>query len=142
MDIRNVMTPSPACCTRDTSLREVAQLMVDNDCGEIPVVDDRNSRRPIGVVTDRDIAVRTVARGINPLDATAGDCMSQPVVTVSAQTTLSDCCRVMEQHKIRRVPVVDNEGAICGIVALADVALQGRDKVVAEVVKEVSEPGG
>ena len=76
MDVRSAMTADPACCTPSSSLQNVASQMVDNDCGEIPVVDNHESRRPIGVVTDRDIAVRTVARGINPLEVTAADCMT------------------------------------------------------------------
>src|SRR5438105_605382 len=77
--IRDVMTGDPACCRANTPLREVAEMMVTSDCGEIPVCDD--ARKPIGVVTDRDIVCRVLATGHNPLDATAKDCMSRPVIT-------------------------------------------------------------
>src|SRR4030095_15657018 len=124
MNVKEVMTPSPACCVAETKLQEVAKLMVDNDCGEIPVIDSEESNKPIGVVTDRDIVCRTVARGQNPLHLTPGDRMSTPVVTVAQDMSVNDCSRVMEENKIRRVPVVDKDGACCGIVALADLALR------------------
>lgn len=141
MQVKDVMTPNPACCSSDTKLQEVAQLMVDHDCGEIPVIDGENNRRPIGVITDRDIVCRSVAKGTNPLDLTAADCMSTPAVTVTPETTIEECGNVLEKNKIRRVPVVDADGGCCGIVALADIALRARDNVANEVVREVSEPG-
>ena len=88
---------------------------------------------------DRDIVCRTVARGLNPLDLAVGDCMSTPCVTVTPDMSLEECA-IMEENKIRRVPVVDADGSCCGIVALADIALNARRNVAAEVVKEVSEP--
>lgn len=138
MDVRSVMTATPACCTTDTPLRDVARMMADNDCGLIPVVDA--NKAPIGVVTDRDIAVRIVAQGRDSSAATAADCMTKPVTTVGEDSTLSECCDMMETRQVRRVPVVDAAGVLCGIVSLADVALAGRDQKTAEVVKHVSEP--
>lgn len=138
MDLRSVMTATPAFCTTNTPLRDVARMMADNDCGLIPVVDGNNA--PIGVVTDRDIAVRMVAQGRDCTAATAADCMTKPVTTVDQDSTLSECCEVMEIKQVRRVPVVDTAGSLCGIVSLADVAHSGRDQTIAEVVKQVSEP--
>jgi CBS domain-containing protein len=140
MQVKDVMTPDPACCTRDTGLQEVAQMMIDHDCGEIPVVEDQKGKLPIGVITDRDIVCRTVAKGLNPLDLTVADGMSTPCVTVTPETSLEECCRVLEDNQIRRVPVVDAAGSCCGIVALADIALHTKESVAGEVVKEVSEP--
>ncbi len=133
-----VMTAHPTCCTPDTPLERVAQLMVLQDCGEIPVVEDDEARVPIGVVTDRDIVCRLVARGKNPLEYTAEACMSQPVVTVTEDMPLDDVVGVMEQHQIRRVPVVNDGGQCIGIISQADVAWNGRKKDVAELVREVS----
>ena len=141
MNVKDVMTPDPACCTADTSLQEVAKLMVDHDCGEIPIVDGKETKKPIGVITDRDIVVRSVAKGNNPLDLTAADCMSKPCVTVTPEMSIEECGNVLETNKIRRVPVVDQSGVICGIVAVADIALRAGGNVSTEVVKEVSEPG-
>jgi len=141
MQVKDVMTANPACCTPDTRLPEVAKLMVDNDCGEIPVVENKESRIPVGVVTDRDIVCRTVAKDKNPLELTAADCMSTSIVTVTPDTPVQECCRIMEEKQIRRVPVVDANGACCGIVALADLAREAKSGVAGQVVKEVSEPG-
>lgn len=141
MQVKDVMTPNPACCTADTGLQEVAKLMVDNDCGEIPVVESKETKLPIGVITDRDIVCRSVAKGTNPLDLTAADCMSKPCVTVTPEMAIEECGNILETNKIRRVPVVDASGACCGIVALADIALRAGGNVSTEVVKEVSEPG-
>jgi CBS domain-containing protein len=138
MKVADVMTNELAVCEKRTPLQEVARMMVDCDCGEIPVVEDETSRRPIGVVTDRDIVVRAVAGGRNPLELTAADCMSAPALTVSPETSLKDCRRVMEEGQIRRVPVVDEEGSCCGIVALADLFRHGADKDASKIVKEVS----
>jgi CBS domain-containing protein len=140
MQVRKIMTADPACCTSATTLQEVAQMMIDHDCGEIPVVDNKENKMPIGVVTDRDIVCRTVARGLNPLDLTAGDCMTTPCVTVTPDISIEECCRILEDNKIRRVPVVDADGCCCGIVALADIALHAKKNATVEVVKEVSEP--
>jgi len=138
MESSKVMTKDPACCTADTSLQQVAQLMVDNDCGCIPVVDNETSKMPIGMVTDRDICCRVVAAGKNPLDLTAGDAMTSTVVSVPFNSSFEDACRLMEESKVRRIAVVDEKGAICGIIAQADVAINADDKATAEVVQEVS----
>jgi len=138
MQVKDIMTREPSCCTPDTNLQEVARLMVECDCGEIPVVENRQSMKPVGVVTDRDICCRTVAEGKNPLEMTARDCMSSPCVTVTPEIGVEDCCRVMEENQIRRVPVVDERGACCGIVAQADIAQRASERETAEVVKEVS----
>ncbi len=140
MQVREIMTTDPACCMPTTGLSEVARMMIENDCGEIPVIENESSRLPIGVVTDRDIVCRIIASGLNPLELTAADCMSKPCVTVTPDMSLEECCRILEDNKIRRVPVVDDRGSCCGIVALADIALQTKKAVTAEVVKEVSEP--
>jgi CBS domain-containing protein len=139
MDIRSVMTSDPATCTPDATLRQVAQMMKQHDCGQIPVVDQQ--RQPLGVITDRDIAVRAVAEGTDPANATAGDYMTSPATTVPQDSSLNDVARLMEQNQIRRVVVVDQQGCVAGIVAQADVALAGRDGKTAEVVKQVSQPG-
>ena len=140
MQVKDIMTADPACCTAETSLPEVARMMVDKDCGEIPVVDNTSSKAPIGVVTDRDIVCRIVANGLNPLDLTAADCMTKPTVTVTPDMSLEECCRIMEEKLIRRVPVVNDRGSCVGIIALADIALHTGKNVAGHIVKEVSEP--
>ncbi len=137
---RDVMTSDPACCTSSTTLEQVARLMLENDCGEIPVVDA--SQRLIGVVTDRDIVCRVVAEGKNPIGQVAESCMSQPVITVRADSPLDAVVATMEKHQIRRVPVVDERGCCAGIIAQADVARVGREPAVAALVREVSRDSG
>jgi len=139
MKVTELMTPDPACCTPQTKLTDVARMMAENDCGEIPVVTSREDRKPIGVITDRDIVVRTLGAGDDPMQKTAGDCMTTPCITVTPETTLVECCDVMEQNQIRRVPVVDDGGRLVGIVALADVTKCAGRRTTAEVIKEVSE---
>jgi|SRR5882672_6393269 len=140
MQVKEVMTADPACCISDTALQEVAQMMIDHDCGEIPVVENRTTKLPIGVVTDRDIVCRSVAKGLNPLELTAADCMSKPCLTVTPEMSVEECSRIMEENQIRRVPVVDASGSCCGIVALADIALHTTQSAAGQVVKEVSQP--
>lgn len=140
MKVQDIMTSSPACCTAETSLREVAAMFVDHDCGAIPVVDGMETRRPIGIVTDRDIACRAVAKGLNALEMTAGDCMSSHPVTVTEDADLDDAMRLMEENRVRRLPVVDAQGRCVGIVAQADIALSAGKGDTAKVVREISEP--
>src|SRR5262245_11004991 len=140
MRVREIMTENPVYGLRETNLQEIAQMMVEYDCGSIPVVENQQTLRPIGVVTDRDIVCRIVAEGLNPLEMTAADCMSSPVVTVTPETSVEACGQLMEDHQVRRIPVVDQNGGIYGMVAQADLALNAPRQVTAEVVQEVSEP--
>ena len=133
---KDVMTPDPQCCTAELPLNEVAQLMVQCNCGEIPVVDAE--KKLIGVVTDRDIVCRIVAQGKNPSALTAADAMTQPVISVSLESSLDAVMGQMEQHQIRRVPVVDANGCVCGIIAQADVALKAEEQDTGELVRAVS----
>ena len=82
MNAKDLMTPDPACCTRDTPVEEVARMMAKHDCGEIPVVERNDLKRVIGVVTDRDIVTRAVAEGKNPATLNVGAVMTSPAVTV------------------------------------------------------------
>jgi CBS domain-containing protein len=140
MTAKELMTPNPACCTMDTSLTEIARLMVRHDCGEIPVIERQDVKRVVGVVTDRDIVARGVASGTDCAATTAGDVMTTPAVTVPQNSSVEDVVRTMEQHRIRRVPVVDGNGACCGMIAQADVARSGSRKDTGQLVREVSTP--
>ena len=137
---RDVMTVNPACCTPQTPLDQVAKLMVQHDCGEIPVIDP--AEHVVGVVTDRDIVCRTVAQGKNPLAYTAEICMSDPVITVFEDTALAEVLATMEKHQIRRLPVVDTEGRCAGMISQSDVAWIGGEHQVAELVREISRDTG
>jgi CBS domain-containing protein len=134
------MTSNPICCTASTTLDQVAQLMARNDCGEIPVVDAAG--HPMGVITDRDIVCRVVADGRDPASHTAGEFMSRPVFTVGADAPIDEVLSVMEEHRIRRVPVLDGDGCCTGIIAQADIASAGDRRYIAELVSEVSRHTG
>jgi CBS domain-containing protein len=131
------MTADPACCSPHTALDQVAKLMMQNDCGQIPVLDSSN--RAVGVVTDRDIVCRVVAEGKNPSAYSADSCMSTPVVTVRQDASIDDVIATMETHRIRRVIVVDADGCCVGIVAQADIATDGRSQKTAELVSQISQ---
>ena len=142
MNVKEVMTADPACCTADTPLPEVAKMMKECDCGCIPVVDDMTNKKPVGMITDRDITIRTVAEGRNPMDMKASDAMTANVMTVTPETSLEECCNLMEEHQIRRVAVVDKNGSCCGMIAQADIAVNADSSKTAEVVQEVSRGAG
>lgn len=142
MNVSDVMTADPACCTGDTSLKDAAKMMVDNDCGCIPVVESNQNKKPIGMITDRDITIRTVAQGKNPLDLMVSDAMTRDVFTVTPETSLEECCDLMEKNQIRRVAVIDSDGSCCGMIAQADIAVNADSKKTAEVVQEVSKTAG
>jgi len=137
MIVNELMTRNPACCAPDTSLTDVARLMIENDCGCIPVLD--NDGRPVGVITDRDIVLRTLAGNRNPMDLTADACMTRNPVTVTADASVERCCEVLEENQIRRAVVVDEDGVCCGMVSQADLARRSQ-MLAAEVVAAVSQP--
>ena len=136
--VRDIMTQDPAYCLPETGLRDVADMMRDFDCGEIPVVESRQSPKPIGVITDRDIVCRTIAESENPLKLRAEDCMTIPCVVVEPETSVEACIELLQRHKIRRVAVVDKAGLCIGMVSLADLALKTNHDRTAELLKEVS----
>ena len=138
MQVRDIMTENPACCAPETSLEDVARMMADQDCGEIPVLDERG--RPLGVVTDRDITCRAVAQGRDPASTAARDIMSGSVITTTPDASLEHALAQMEERQIRRMPVVDENGVCCGIVAQADIARTAPGHETAELVRDVSQP--
>lgn len=138
MQVRDLMTENPACCSPEASLQDAAKLMKDCDCGEIPVVDEQN--RPIGVVTDRDICCRAVAEGADPAQVKVREVMSSPVLTVGPDASVDECCQLMDDNQIRRIPVVDDSGACCGIVAQADLARAIGEPEVGHMLRDISQP--
>lgn len=92
--------------------------MLEHDCGALPVLE---GKRVIGIITDRDISCRVVALRRSPATTTVADIMTSPVVTVSPHTTIEECCRLMAENKIRRLPVIDSSGFCCGMVSLGDI---------------------
>lgn len=137
MQVQEAMTRDPACCAPETSLKDAAKLMAEHDCGEIPVLDE--GARPFGVVTDRDICCRGLGQDKSP-DAPVREVMSAPVVTATPDMSLDDCCQVMEDNQVRRLPVVDESGACCGMISQADIARHASEDATAQLVRDVSKP--
>ncbi len=140
MDIAELMTPNPACCTPDTTIENVARLMRDHDCGEIPVVESGGSGALVGVVTDRDIVIRLIAQGQDVRGATAASCMTKPALSLPRDAQVSDAVEMMQAHQVRRLPIVDENGIVRGIVAQADLARWATAEQTGDLVRDVSEP--
>jgi CBS domain-containing protein len=138
--VNEVMTTDLGCCTMDTPLRQCAQMMVDCNCGAIPVVEDMNSMRLMGIITDRDIVVRAVAKGMDCETTRVADCMTTAPGTVQPEASLDEVERLMSVMQVRRVPVADNQGHLIGIVSQADLALAAPKPEVGEVVQDISRP--
>lgn len=137
MNVIEVMTRAPACAAPEMPLQEAARMMVDNNCGAIPVIDE--SGAPVGVITDRDIVCRTIAIGEDPMQKTVKDAMTPEVITVKQDDTLEQCANVLERNQIRRAVVIDDNKRVVGIVAQADLARRS-EILGGEVVAAVSAP--
>ena len=135
--VQDVMSSRPRAVTGDTPVNEVARLMKDEDVGAIPLVE---GDRVVAMVTDRDIVVRAVARDKDPRGMPAREVASTDLVTVRADTDLTEALRLMARNQVRRLPVVDEEDRLVGIVAQADVAGEVKDKTAGELLQEVSQP--
>ena len=133
--IRDAMTSNPRSVDTSSTVIEAARLMKEADVGPIPVVD---GDRLVGIVTDRDIAIRVVAEGRDPQSVTVGEIASKDLVTVDPQQELDEALRLMAQHQVRRLPVVEEDGRLVGILAQADVAQQGDDTKTGQVVEQIS----
>ena len=142
MRVADIMTPDPACCTPDSTAREAATLMKEHDCGSIPVVESTQSKRLIGTVTDRDLTVRGLAAGKGP-ETPVRELMTAAPVTTAPDDEVEIVREVMVARMVRRVPVVDENGAVVGIVAQADIAREdgaASDQEVGRIVEAISDP--
>lgn len=138
-NVKDLMSRNLIYSTPEASLQEIAVMMTEADCGEIPLIRDPDKMDVIGVITDRDIVCRTLGVGKNPMELLAQDCMTSPAVTASEEMSAKECIRLMQDNKIRRIPVVDHAGRLCGIVTQADFAMVDDDETI-EMVQEVSQP--
>ena len=133
--ISDLMTQNPRTTTPDAGVIEAARIMRDDDVGLVPVVD---GDRLVGTLTDRDIAIRVVAEGRDPNSTQVRDIASTDLVTIDPQQDLDEALRLMAQHQVRRLPVVEEDGRLVGIVAQADVARHGDDSQTGQVVEQIS----
>jgi CBS domain-containing protein len=141
MRCMDVMTKNPVCCLPVDSAVTAARIMKEEDVGPVPVIDDPQSRRVVGLVTDRDLAIKVVADGRNPATCKVEDIMTEYVVTCHADDDLECALKAMKEHQVRRIIVVDGEDRLAGIIAQADVATRGYESTkTAEVVEEISRP--
>jgi CBS domain-containing protein len=134
--IRDLMTANPCSIDADKPVAYAAQMMRDEDVGLAPIVE---GDKLIGTVTDRDIAVRVVAEGKDPSQTTVREIASTNLVTIDPQQELDEALRLMAKHQVRRLPVVEEDGRLIGVVAQADVARQGDEAQTGQVVQEISE---
>jgi CBS domain-containing protein len=134
-----VMTMNPACCLPSDTVAKVAQMMRSKDIGSVPVVDSEQTRSLVGIVTDRDLALKVVAEGRDAKTTTAAEVMIRKVVTCHAEDDLQKALDAMSEHQLRRIPVVDNDLRIIGIIAQADVATRvDQPEKTAALVKGIS----
>jgi len=133
--IRDVMTSNPRSLESGSSAVEAARLMRDEDVGIVPIVE---GKKLVGTVTDRDIVTRVVADGKTPESVTVGDIASRELVTIDPQQDLDDALRLMARHQVRRLPVVEEDGKLVGIVAQKDVAMHASEAQTGEVVEDIS----
>jgi CBS domain-containing protein len=134
--IRDLMTSDPRTVESGGTIVDAAKIMRDEDVGIVPIVD---GDRLVGTITDRDVAVRVVAEGRDAQSTTVGEIASRDLVTIDPQQDLDEALRLMAQHQVRRLPVVEEDGRLVGILAQADVAREATPDQTGRVVEEISE---
>jgi CBS domain-containing protein len=134
--IRDFMTSNPCTIDADKSVAYAAKMMRDEDVGLAPIVE---GEKLVGMLTDRDIAVRVAAQGRDPDQVRVRDVASKKLVTIDPQQDLDEALRIMAKHQVRRLPVVEEDGRLVGVVAQADVAREGDDSQTGELVQEISQ---
>ncbi|MBA2304276.1 MAG: CBS domain-containing protein [Acidobacteria bacterium] len=136
------MTREPASCEPGDSITQVAGVMKREDVGSVPVVDSRQGKKLVGIVTDRDIVLKVLADGADVERATVRDAMTPNPAHCRENDDVEQAVRLMSDRQVRRMPIVDSEGRLCGIIAQADVATRvNRDQTTGELVEAISEPG-
>jgi CBS domain-containing protein len=138
MKLAAIMTGGIETITPHASLAEAAKKMASQDIGSLPVCDE--PRRVVGIITDRDITVRAVARGMDPNQTRVEDVMTRDVLSCSSESEVEDACELMEKRQVRRLLVTGQDEVPVGIVSLGDIALCLRESQSGEVLKKVSEP--
>lgn len=138
-----VMTKNPVCCLPDDTVAKAAQLMKRENIGAIPVIENEQTQKLVGIVTDRDLALKIVAEGRDAKSTKVEAVMTRKVVTCRAEDDLQKALDAMSVHQLRRIPVVDNDNKILGIIAQADVATRvNQPEKTAEMVKQISQANG
>ena len=140
MICREVMTEPPVCCLPNDLVSASARVMRREDVGAVPVINDEQKKQLIGIVTDRDLAIKVVAESRDPNHTLVQDVMTSTIVMCSEREDLSSAIKAMEEHQIRRVPVIDDDGRVVGIISQADVATRlPEPRQTAEMLEEISQ---
>jgi CBS domain-containing protein len=138
MKAKDMMTMNPSVVTPETSVQDAARLMQSEDTGVLPVVESQQSLRLIGMITDRDLALRVVAEG--RMSATVRDAMSTGVRSAKPDDDAKDVMEMMAREQVRRIPIVDEQGMVVGIVSQADIVREGDDKRAEKTIEAISKP--
>jgi CBS domain-containing protein len=140
MTCKDVMTTNVATCSPQASTQAAALIMSEEDVGIVPVVDPE-TQRLVGVVTDRDLCLDVVAAGKHPRETHVSDSLHAQPVTCRPDDSIDTCLHLMQQHRVRRIPIVDDEGLCIGIVSQKDIALRvPQPHAVHETMREISRP--
>jgi len=139
MKIREVMSANPICCVLEDTAQQVAQIMCDHNIGSVPVVIDQQSRKLAGMITDRDLCCSVIAAGLDPRTTKIDRFVSGELVTCRDGENIDKCEKAMQQHQVRRIPIVDGEDRVIGIVSQADLALKDKPEKVSQTVKAISD---
>jgi CBS domain-containing protein len=140
MKVREVMSPDPLCCVPSDTVQRAAIIMRDGNIGSLPVVDDEYSRQLIGIVTDRDLCCSVLADGLDSKTTRIEKFITRTPVSCREGENIEECERAMQEHQLRRIPVVDANGRCIGIVAQADLALKDHPVRFSKTVIEISKP--
>lgn len=140
MKVREIMSRDPVCCLPSDRAQNVAQIMCERNVGSLPVVADQQSRKLIGMITDRDLCCSVIAQGLDPKNVTIEKFMSLNPVTCRDGENVEKCERAMQEHQLRRIPVVDAGGTCIGIVSQADLALKDKPERISKTLAEISKP--
>lgn len=144
---KDIMTENPTCCTPEQGIRDAARIMKEVDCGCVPVVEGNGRVRLVGVITDRDICLRAVEPGRDIETTTVGECMSRDPACCGPDADLAEVERLMQERQVRRIPIIDGDGNIMGMVSQADLAVHGwkerqevDERELSETLERISEP--
>ena len=138
-----VMTKNPVCCLPGDLVAEAAKLMKSGNIGSVPVIENKQTQKLVGIVTDRDLALKIVAEGRDARSTKVESVMTRKVVTCLAEDDMQKALDAMSKHQLRRIPIVDNDNKILGIIAQADVATRvNQPEKTAAMVKGISLPDG
>lgn len=142
MKIRDIMTRDPACCVLSDTAQTVAKILCDRSVGSMPVVADRQSRKLVGMITDRDLCCSVIAQGMDPKTTPIEKFITIAPSSCREGENVEHCERLMQEHQVRRIPIVDAEDRVIGIVSQADLALKDKPERVSKTVAEISKTAG